>query len=94
MAHGMRKGKDLKRFVYYSIYAWGFPCLLTIFTFMMDSYNIIDKKYKPNIGKTSCWFGKFIHFIKNFLELSIFFKKNSIYTFLENEFSIFHKTKF
>lgn len=56
--YGMMKTKELKRFVYYSIYAWGFPCVLTIFTFMMDTYDLIDVRFKPNIGSSSCWFGK------------------------------------
>lgn len=59
MSHGIRRTKEMKRFIYYSLYAWGFPCLATIFTFAVDSYNFLPPEYKPNIGATTCWFGKY-----------------------------------
>jgi hypothetical protein len=58
MAHGMQRVKEVKRFICYSIYAWGLPCVLTLVTFLADDY-IIPKKheqFRPNIGMDSCWF--------------------------------------
>lgn len=60
MSHGIRRMKEVKRFIYYSLYAWGFPCLATFVCFMMDSsYDIIPSHFKPHIGESSCWFGKY-----------------------------------
>lgn len=56
MTHGMRRSKEVKRFIYYSLYAWGFPFLMTILTFLADMYAVIPKEIKPDIGKSSCWF--------------------------------------
>lgn len=97
--HGIRRTKEMKRFMLYSLYAWGFPfimvcfvvlfftyfsisisnsnknmlnflfsfllsfifisCLVvhqTLFTFMVDFYDVLPDKLRPNIGKTKCWF--------------------------------------
>ncbi|CRL01349.1 CLUMA_CG014319, isoform A [Clunio marinus] len=56
MSHGIRRTKEVKRFFCYSLYAWGFPCLVTIHTYMLDSHNVLPEKFKPNIGESSCWF--------------------------------------
>ncbi|KAL7044183.1 hypothetical protein ACKWTF_001819 [Chironomus riparius] len=55
-SQGIRRTKEMKRFVYYSLYAWGFPFLMTIFTSMMNIYDVLPEKFKPKIGVTKCWF--------------------------------------
>lgn len=62
MSHGIRRTKEMKRFICYSLYAWGFPCLATFFTYTMDTYNVLPQRFKPNIGESSCWFGMKINF--------------------------------
>lgn len=59
MSHGTRKTKEVKRFAFYSIYAWGFPIAVTLVTYFLDTYrpDFIHEKFFPNIGEASCWFG-------------------------------------
>jgi hypothetical protein len=70
VAYGMRKAKEIKRFICYSLYAWGLPCVATFLTFMTDTYIIVPEnfneienfkafdKIRPKIGERSCWFGE------------------------------------
>ncbi|KAG5676842.1 hypothetical protein PVAND_006649 [Polypedilum vanderplanki] len=55
-SHSIRRTKEMKKFVYYSAYAWGVPFIMTIFTYMIDFYKVLPAKLQPNIGKSKCWF--------------------------------------
>lgn len=54
----MRKTKEFKQFIFYSIYAWGVPFLITIITFLVEFYDIVPETFRPNIGEKSCWFNR------------------------------------
>lgn len=56
IVHGIRRTTETKRFIIYSIYAWGFPLIMSIVTFMVDFYQLVPEKFLPNIGKSTCWF--------------------------------------
>ncbi|CAO1344995.1 unnamed protein product [Diamesa tonsa] len=58
IVHGMRRTTEMKRFIIYSIYAWGFPLIMSIVTFMVDFYKLVPDKFLPNIGESTCWFAK------------------------------------
>ena len=69
MSHGNSRTKEFKKFIWFSLYAWGFPCLMTFFIFTMDSQEYLPDVFKPNIGKRSCWFGMKIYFKFDFFLL-------------------------
>ncbi|XP_026325488.1 probable G-protein coupled receptor Mth-like 3 isoform X2 [Hyposmocoma kahamanoa] len=47
---------ERKRFIWYSIYAWGATLLCTIVVYLFDKYPVSDL-LKANMGKGICWFG-------------------------------------
>lgn len=52
----MRKTRDTRRFLCYSIYAWGIPITLTTIVHLVDKYTLLHSDYLPNMGMRSCWF--------------------------------------
>ncbi|XP_011307302.1 G-protein coupled receptor Mth2 [Fopius arisanus] len=51
------KKKTQRKFILYSIYAWGFPSIMTGSCIIMDyAPNIPENYIKPNIGEYMCWF--------------------------------------
>jgi hypothetical protein len=60
MSHGIQRVKEVKRFICYSIYAWGLPCVATLVTFLADDYIISEEhgRFRPNIGQGTCWFSE------------------------------------
>lgn len=55
-SRGMRKTRDTKRFIGYSVYAWGISLSMTTFIHLVDEYKLLDEEYLPNMGLRSCWF--------------------------------------
>lgn len=48
---------DRKKFIWYSIYAWGIPTVLLVICIGLEySANIPDWVIKPGFTKLSCWF--------------------------------------
>lgn len=55
------KSKDLRRFVIYSIYAWGIPLLFTLMLYLIEFHSDFPDEWKPQFGKRKSWFdGKLI----------------------------------
>lgn len=52
----MRKTRETKRFLIYSLYAWGIAISLTTFVYLIDKFTLLHSDYLPNMGKRSCWF--------------------------------------
>lgn len=80
ISQGSYKQRESRKFILYSIYAWGCSSLLTLFCCLMESLpNIPDNFIKPDFNKDKCWFqGKFE---QNFNNLNfLFINKN--YTLL------------
>ncbi|XP_067015313.2 probable G-protein coupled receptor Mth-like 3 isoform X2 [Anabrus simplex] len=49
--------RDRKKFIYYSLYAWGSPTIILIVTAVMEFVESIPDTYlKPNFGVKACWF--------------------------------------
>ncbi|XP_075992177.1 putative G-protein coupled receptor Mth-like 3 isoform X2 [Anticarsia gemmatalis] len=55
----MRKaGAELRRFLWYSLYAWSGSILLTLIMYLFDKYPV-SVYLDANIGEGMCWFGAF-----------------------------------
>ncbi|PNF36788.1 G-protein coupled receptor Mth2 [Cryptotermes secundus] len=56
--HGSVKEREHKKFIMYSIYAWGAPFIMLLVCMMLDLVpGIPDEYIKPGFGVTKCWFG-------------------------------------
>ncbi|XP_071648680.1 G-protein coupled receptor Mth2-like isoform X1 [Temnothorax longispinosus] len=54
---GSVKQRERKKFVMYSIYAWGSASILTVICVIMDFVPSVPKELiRPEIGVTKCWF--------------------------------------
>ncbi|KAJ6648616.1 G-protein coupled receptor Mth2, partial [Pseudolycoriella hygida] len=69
-SRGMLRNKELRRFLFYSLYAWGVSAMLTTLTYLVDYYHLVPDEWSPRIGsKNVCWFqredwrGHFIFFL-------------------------------
>lgn len=54
----MSKDKENRRFLFYSLYAWGVPLVLSLIIFVVDFFQLFDKLYLPNFGESTCWFSQ------------------------------------
>ncbi|XP_076667866.1 G-protein coupled receptor Mth2 isoform X2 [Andrena cerasifolii] len=45
-----------KRFLLYSLYAWGFAMLATVFAILSDTVPLLSENFRPNFGLLRCWF--------------------------------------
>ncbi|PSN54243.1 hypothetical protein C0J52_09245 [Blattella germanica] len=68
-----RKQREKRRFLMYSVYAWGVPSALTILTVLID---IIDDlapvEIKPDMGSDHCWFSSETYGIVVFFFVPVF----------------------
>lgn len=70
-SRGMAKTKELRRFLLYSLYAWGVPSLLTALTIMVADWHLVPDKWSPQLGtKNTCWFSREI-FVSNLIVLNL-----------------------
>lgn len=54
---GGRKASEKRRFIYYSIYAWGFPIILTSICALMQFHpDIPEHHVRPGFSEQKCWF--------------------------------------
>lgn len=56
----MRRNKDRRRFIYYSIYAWGTPLIWTTITILVDKNRWLSDKWSPTMAiyGNMCWFSR------------------------------------
>lgn len=56
----MRRNKDNRRFIYYSIYAWGTPLIWTTITILIDQNKWLPNKWSPTMAVygNQCWFSR------------------------------------
>lgn len=52
----MRKDSDKRRFIYYVLYAWGGPLIITGITLALDIYEVLPKEYQTGFGQDTVWF--------------------------------------
>lgn len=51
-----KKADERRRFIFYSIYGWGFSALLTSVTIFADTHpNLIPRVLRPEMGTISCF---------------------------------------
>lgn len=66
---GGRRASEKRRFLYYSVYAWGCPILMTCICALMQFHpNIPSHHVRPGFSVEKCWFNS-----KQFLLLIIIF---------------------
>ncbi|KAF5272758.1 hypothetical protein FQA39_LY07785 [Lamprigera yunnana] len=53
--HGSKRRTDRRRFIIYSIYAWGCPLILVILVMVLSSVVKPNKWYNPGIADQECW---------------------------------------
>lgn len=51
-----KTGSECRRFIWYSLYAWGITIVFTLAMFLLDRYPIAFV-LDANIGNGVCWFG-------------------------------------
>lgn len=49
------RGGDSRRFLYYVLYAFGCPILITTIVYLIDIFQLVPEGFLPNIGKRRCW---------------------------------------
>ena len=53
------KGRQLVRFLLYSIYAWLLSAIFVIISITADHYNYLPSEFRPQFGQSgNCWFAK------------------------------------
>lgn len=52
---GPTKKSELKRFLFYSLYGWGVPAILTLLTFLAYSLESTPYVVKPFVGTYKCY---------------------------------------
>lgn len=58
-SRGMRRTKEMRRFLLYCLYAWGVPTVLTVLTVIVDYFHLVPEKWSPQMGaKNMCWFAR------------------------------------
>lgn len=65
-SRGMRRTKEMRRFLLYSLYAWGMPTVLTTATICIDYYELMPDEWSPQmIHSNTCWFRRKPATLKN-----------------------------
>lgn len=49
-----QRKKERKRFVWYSIYGWGSPAILVLFTFLAKRFAFLPPAFRPLLGEFKC----------------------------------------
>ncbi|XP_072393650.1 G-protein coupled receptor Mth2-like isoform X1 [Diabrotica undecimpunctata] len=47
---------ELRKFIFYSIYAWGTPLILTLITLLFSEWKVLPFAIQPYIGNVKCFF--------------------------------------
>ncbi|XP_011307301.1 probable G-protein coupled receptor Mth-like 3 isoform X2 [Fopius arisanus] len=57
MEGSIKRRTERRKFIFYTIYAWGCPSILTIICLILDfSPSMMDSIFSPRFGEYSCWF--------------------------------------
>ncbi|XP_050097969.1 G-protein coupled receptor Mth2-like [Anopheles aquasalis] len=75
-------GSERRKFVYYSLYAWGIPLLFLLMILLFDHTELISYELRPNIGEEGCFLkeDKLVQFLYLYLPLMVVISAN-IYFF-------------
>ncbi|XP_055605584.1 G-protein coupled receptor Mth2-like [Uranotaenia lowii] len=75
------KGAERKRFLLYSLYAWGCPIVLVAVNLMMDYTELIPPQYRPQVGFERCLLkeNKYVEFFYLYLPMLLLVFANVIF---------------
>lgn len=51
-----QRREQRKRFIWYSVYGWGLPTILTLITASLSRSDVLSENIRPNFGNGRCWF--------------------------------------
>lgn len=69
---GSVKEREHKKFIFYSLYAWGGPLVIFAITICMELIPSIPDTYvKPHFGTEKCWFRGQLSFIMRFFYFDV-----------------------
>ncbi|XP_075151549.1 methuselah-like 15 [Haematobia irritans] len=54
--HHAFKSSQNKRFLWYSLYGWGLPTVITVITVTLTKSDVLSENIRPNFGHGRCWF--------------------------------------
>jgi G protein-coupled receptor Mth (Methuselah protein) len=76
-----RGGKDQKRFIFYCLYAFGVPIILTLIIIIIDKTQFIPESFRPNMGVNRCWIEPkhLVEFIYVYFPISIILVINVVF---------------
>lgn len=84
----MRKSNDKKRFVYYLLYAWGLPAIITLVTFSFDHYEILSDEWRTHFGDNTIWFPRKYDIMNNCLNCVMLIRDDNIFDKIKIVFNL------
>ncbi|XP_062550724.1 G-protein coupled receptor Mth2-like isoform X3 [Armigeres subalbatus] len=74
---------ERKRFLYYSLYAWGCPLIAVVLVAVFENTELIVEHLRPGFGINNCWFytDKMVQFLYLYLPLLVLIAAN-LYFFI------------
>lgn len=51
-----QRQRDQKKFLWYNLYSWLVPLILTVITIIIHDTDAVPDEFMPKIGKTQCFF--------------------------------------
>ncbi|XP_054290645.1 probable G-protein coupled receptor Mth-like 3 [Macrosteles quadrilineatus] len=89
-----KKGMDHKKFLLYSLYAWGMPLVIVTISVAIDlAPSIPDSIIKPDFGKAKCWFAEWKAALLYFYIPSGVILVHNLYMFVSTALTLHSYTK-
>uniref|UniRef100_A0A182T6L3 G-protein coupled receptors family 2 profile 2 domain-containing protein n=1 Tax=Anopheles maculatus TaxID=74869 RepID=A0A182T6L3_9DIPT len=75
------RSSERRKFLYYSLYAWGVPLLIVGFVTLVDNTELIHESKRPQIGKERCFVSeeRLIGFLYMYLPLLLLVSANVLF---------------
>ena len=75
------RGGEQKKFLFYCLYAFGVPVLLTALVFLIDNTGLFSEQFQPQIGFAHCWIQSvpLVEAIYVYIPISIIFSVNIVF---------------
>lgn len=73
------KGSERRRFLCYSLYAFGIPTSLVTLIYVFEKAEIIPKEFRPVIGVERCWVQKSQEFVYVYFPILILLLLNTFF---------------
>lgn len=49
------RNSETRKFLYYSVYGWGCPLLILLWTYFADQWEFVSEQFKPMVGVENCF---------------------------------------